>query len=217
MPAPPRSPATWEDLLDLPEGTLGEIVAGELVLQPRPADPHNGAQTNLQTLLGGPFRFGQGGPGGWVFRVEPYIAFGADVRAPDLAGWRRERFTRPRKGPLTVVPDWICEVLCAESTAATDRSEKMPLYAAHGVRHLWLVDPEIRTVEVYRLLERKWLVLDTFRGDAEVRAEPFEAIELCLAPSGTRTPDAAHPIANSAYRSHCVHRLPVGSVCSRSA
>ncbi len=178
-----KLPKTWEALSDVPEGYVGEIVNGELVLQPRPHAPHNGAQSNLATLLGGPFRFGfGGGPGGWAFRFWPYVAFGDDVRLSDIAAWRRERFSAPRNGPMVVIPDWICEVLCAESTAATDRSEKIPLYAAHGVGHLWLVDPEIRTLEVYRLLEKNWLHLGTFHGNVKVRAEPFEAVEIDLAP-----------------------------------
>ena len=70
----------------------------------------------------------------------------------------------------------------SEGAAATDRSEKMPLYAASGVGHLWLADPELRTVEVFRLLGGKWLLVTTFHGDVTVRAEPFDAIELDLAP-----------------------------------
>jgi len=160
---------------------VAEIIAGEVVLSPRPNDPHAGAQSNLSVLVAGPFRFGSdGGPGGWVFRVEPRIAFGGDIRVPDIAGWRRERFSAPRRGPIEVTPDWICEVLSQDSTAARDRGEKMPLYASHGLAHLWLVDPELTTLEVYRLLDGHWLLLETFVGDAKVRTEPFEAVAIDL-------------------------------------
>jgi len=54
----------------------------------------------------------------------------------------------------------------------------MPIYAREQVGYLWLVDPLLRTLEVYRLEEQRWVVAST-HGDAEmVRAEPFEAIEL---------------------------------------
>ncbi|WP_437619776.1 Uma2 family endonuclease [Sorangium sp. So ce1151] len=176
-------PKTWEDLDAVPEGYTGEIIGGELVMHPRPNEPHSAAQSNLTSLLGGPFRFGKdGGPGGWVFRVEPRIGFSGDIRVPDLAGWRRTRFAAPRTGPLTVIPDWICEVLSEDSAAATDRSDKMPLHAASGVGHLWLADPELRTLEVFRLLGGRWLLVTTFHGDVTGRAEPFDAIELDLAP-----------------------------------
>jgi Uma2 family endonuclease len=169
----------WRDLLAVPEGSVGEIVAGNIVTHPRPNDPHVGAQTDLGTILGGPFRFGLGGPGGWIFRDEPRVRFGDELRVPDLAAWRAERFVAQPRGPLTVVPDWICEVL-SPSTAATDRAEKMPLYAAHGVGHVWLIDPVAQVLEVYRLERGAWHVVGVHAGDAKVRAEPFDAIELDL-------------------------------------
>jgi hypothetical protein len=50
-----------------------------------------------------------------------------------------------------------------------------------GVRHAWLVDPLAQLLEVWRLEREKWLRLGTWRGDALVRAEPFEVFELELA------------------------------------
>ena len=40
MTQPARRPATYEDILALPEHLVGEIVDGELVVSPRPAVPH---------------------------------------------------------------------------------------------------------------------------------------------------------------------------------
>jgi hypothetical protein len=37
-----------------------------------------------------------------------------------------------------------------------------------------------QTLEVYRLEGGRWTLIDTFEGDAVVRAEPFDAIELAL-------------------------------------
>ena len=66
------------------------------------------------------------------------------------------------------------------STGRLDRVKKLPVYARTGVPHLWLVDPIVRTLEVYRLESGRWVVLATHGDDALVRAEPFEAIELEL-------------------------------------
>lgn len=49
-----------------------------------------------------------------------------------------------------------------------------------GVSHLWLVSPDQRVLEVFRLQGEHWVLLDTFEGDSAVRAEPFDAIELPL-------------------------------------
>lgn len=71
------------------------------------------------------------------------------------------------------------EVL-SPSTTIHDRTRKMNVYAREGVKHLWFVEPERRTLEVFRLLESRWTVVQVFAGDASVHGEPFEAIALEL-------------------------------------
>jgi Uma2 family endonuclease len=180
LPRPKTRPATWDDLLDVPEHLTGEIVEGELVVHPRPGTPHTVVASDLGMLLGGTFRFGSGGgPGGWVILAEPGIVFGNDIRAPDLAGWRRDRWPgTTAQGPILAVPDWVCEVL-SPRTRRADRAEKMPLYAAHGVQFAWLVSPTDRSLEAYRLVGDRWLLLGVYTG-GDVRVEPFDAVPLSL-------------------------------------
>ncbi|HEY6177505.1 MAG TPA: Uma2 family endonuclease [Kofleriaceae bacterium] len=61
-----------------------------------------------------------------------------------------------------------------------DRAEKLPIYARAQVRHAWLVDPVLRTLELLRLERGRWVLLDTYREDTRARAEPFEVFELEL-------------------------------------
>lgn len=79
----------------------------------------------------------------------------------------------------TLAPDWVCEVL-SKSTAAFDRSGKLPVYAREHAPYVWLVDPEIRTVEACRLDGDGYRLVSTLAGDGLVRIEPFDAIELAL-------------------------------------
>ncbi len=189
-PADPRFPHLRAEViagyLNAPETMVAEVIDGELSLLPRPAPRHANAASEVYGELRNPFRRGRGGPGGWVILLEPELHLGArpDIVAPDLAGWRRERF--PANGidedapaALTLAPDWVCEVL-SESTEAKDRGKKRRLYRREGVGYFWLVDPRDRTLEVYRLDNGRWIELDTFEGNAVVRAEPFDAIELDL-------------------------------------
>ena len=172
--------ATYADIEALPPNVVGELVAGELFVSPRPAGPHATASTALAMDLGSPFQRGRGGPGGWRFLIEPELHFGNDVLVPDIAGWRRERMPAPPQTvAIELAPDWLCEVL-SPSTERLDRTRKLPLYARAGVRHVWLVNPVHRTLEVLRLDAGHW-VLATSYGDVDrVRAEPFDAIELDL-------------------------------------
>ncbi len=173
--------ATYEDLLALPEHVVGEILDGELHTHPRPAPRHAHAYAVLGHSLGAPFHGGIGGPGGWWILDEPELHLGGDVLVPDLAGWRRERMPAlPETAWFELAPDWVCEIL-SPSTAAVDRGLKLPIYAREGVPWLWLVDPDARTLEVYRLGEdRHWTLLEVLHGDAPVRQPPFDAIEFPL-------------------------------------
>jgi Uma2 family endonuclease len=56
----------------------------------------------------------------------------------------------------------------------------MRIYAREGVRHLWHVDPLTRTLDIFRLTEGQWQLVQSFSKEERVRAEPFEAIELEL-------------------------------------
>lgn len=183
MTAPARRRATYEDVLQAPPNVVAEVLFGVLHTQPRPALRHANASSHLGGLLFGPFRIGQGGPGGWVIYDEPELHLGGepDIVVPDLAGWRRERLAElPEDAAWTsIAPDWVCEVL-SPSTQATDRAEKMEIYLRERVGHVWLVDPIVRTLEVYRLGEGVWQRVAVHRDDASARIEPFDAVELRL-------------------------------------
>lgn len=143
-------------------------------------------QSALGALLGPPFDLGFGGPGGWWIDDEPELSLTVDPDfdpvIPDLAGWRVE--TMPdHDGPSArfhTVPDWVCEIL-APSTARRDRVLEVPFYARAGVGHMGLVDPAAETLEVFRLDGPGWRLVQSAGGDAVVRGEPFDAIELPLA------------------------------------
>jgi Uma2 family endonuclease len=180
MGDPAKRRATYDDLLAAPKNVIAEIIHGVLVTQPRPASRHALASSVLGVELGAPFHRGKGGPGGWILLDEPELHLHGDVLVPDLAGWRRERMPElPDAAAFELAPDWICEVL-SPSTAATDRAEKMPIYARERVAYAWLVDPIARTLEALRLDGARWTLLGTWRDDAKVHVEPFEAFELEL-------------------------------------
>lgn len=173
--------ATYEDILALPENLVGEILHGVLHTHPRPAPKHARAYSALGYRLGSPFDGGIDGPGGWWILDEPELHLGGDVIVPDIAGWRRTRLPQlPDAAWFELGPDWVCEIL-SPSTARTDRAVKLPIYARERVAHLWLVDPDARTLEVYRLLDDgHWLLLETLKEDDPVKQPPFDAITFPL-------------------------------------
>jgi len=170
-------PATYEDLVKLPDHLVAEIVGGELHASPRPAPRHAVAYARATGLLESAFDSGRTGPGGWWILAEPELHLGADVLVADLGGWRRTRMPHiPETAYFPLAPDWICEIL-SPSTALLDRTQKLAVYAREGVRHAWLIDPIARALEILRLEAGHWTRIATYAGGAAVRAEPFDAIE----------------------------------------
>ncbi|HEX5754144.1 MAG TPA: Uma2 family endonuclease [Archangium sp.] len=169
--------ASYADLEALPAHVVGELIHGELYVSPRPAPLYAMAKAELVGELFGPFHRGRNGPGGWRLFFEPELHLGEDVLVPDIAGWRHERMPQiPDTAAVTLAPDWVCEVL-SPSTWVLDRKAKLPVYAREGVRHVWWVDPDTRTLEVFRLAGTHYLPMTPHSGPARVRAEPFEALE----------------------------------------
>jgi Uma2 family endonuclease len=80
---------------------------------------------------------------------------------------------------LSLAPDWACEII-SPSTERLDRSKKLRVYGRESVGHVWLINPAIRTLEVLRLDQGRWIVAATHAGEEIVRAEPFDAIDLAL-------------------------------------
>ncbi len=177
----------YRQIQSLPEGTTGEIVEpGGLRTMGRPGKAHRRAQLRVLLGLGGSNQSADGT--GWWIELEPEVRFGPRLLVPDLAGWRVDRVPDlPDENPITLVPDWCCEVLSG-STARVDRLRKLPRYLAEGVGHVWLVDAAQQTVEVY--VARDGLPVRVAAGGADERLvlPPFD-LEVDLA--GWWLPEAA--------------------------
>lgn len=178
--------ATYEDLLAAPDDVTAELVDGVLFMSPQPKVRHTIATSAIGREIG--HRFGrrhadEGLPGGWWIIDEPELHLRLDLRVtvPDVAGWRRERMPNPPRDThkMTVVPDWVCEVL-SPSSRGFDSVIKMNAYADAGVEWAWLVEPADMHVDVFRREGKGWEQIASAEGSVVVRLPPFDAVELDL-------------------------------------
>jgi Uma2 family endonuclease len=142
-PFPDRAIWSVSDLEALPDdGNRYEILHGELFVTPTPELRHQGVAANLVVLLASFCRANTD----WLV-----CSFGCVYMSetswlePDVAVYaepsQSKRTWRDVTAPLLVV-----EILSA-STRARDRFRKRPAYLEHGVREVWLINTDARTVE----------------------------------------------------------------------
>ena len=86
MSTPIRRPATYEDLLRVPDHFVAEILDGELHVSPRPTLRHAVSASELGADLIAPYSRGRGGPGGWWILFEPELHLGPDILVLPLWG-----------------------------------------------------------------------------------------------------------------------------------
>lgn len=70
------------------------------------------------------------------------------VVQPEILFLRQDRRGIVGSRAITGPPDFVVEIL-SPSTRRIDLVKKRGAYARHGVREYWIVDPEVRRVEVY--------------------------------------------------------------------
>ena len=142
---------TAEQLLQLPKD-FGpcELVRGELIMMTPGGYSHGSIQINLVSCLS-PFvkrhRLGKITPSDVGFILEPD---GRTVRAPDVAFVRADRLpAEPITGFFPGPPDLAVEIR-SPSDRPGEIASKIAMYLEMGVRVVWEVDPESKTVTVHR-------------------------------------------------------------------
>jgi Uma2 family endonuclease len=165
---------TIQEWLENPDERL-ELIEGELVPKPLSGMPEGNAKGGISAVLRSSFHSASGG---WWFGASVDTQLGEDGFRPDLAGWRRARFTTAIDGrPGVLRPDWICEVM-GPLHRGGDLLQRLRLFHQAGVPHFWVLDVRSGVLAVFRHEALGYLnVLTAERGQL-VRAEPFDAIEI---------------------------------------
>jgi len=134
-----------------PRGTRCELIEGELRMMSRSRWLHGEVMGVLHVILGRHIVDRQLGK---VFGAEAGFIIGRDpdtVRAPDIAFIARENLpaTMPTSAFWPGAPDLAVEVLSPNDRMG-EVDEKIRAWLAAGTKLVWIVDPKLRTVTVYR-------------------------------------------------------------------
>ena len=143
---------TAADLLRLySEGVRGELIRGVLCETMATGIEHGRIVTSLVIELGNFVRSATlgtlvaSGSGVWLER-DPDT-----VREPDIAFFSTERMPLNTRitGYAEVAPDLVVEVV-SPNDGRREVYDKAHMWLNHGVRLVWVVQPETRSIDVYR-------------------------------------------------------------------
>ncbi len=169
MGAPARIRFTYQDYKSIPEADPRrfELLDGDLVLAPTPPIWHQSIAGNLYAYLRQVAR--KHNLGRVFFAPIDVVLSETDVVQPDILFVAREHEDRIREEGIFGAPDLVVEIL-SPATESRDRGYKRTLYARHGVREYWIVDPQARRVEVYTLTPKGLTLWQTFGPGQTLRS-----------------------------------------------
>lgn len=159
------------------DGNRYELIGGELFVSRAPGIPHQRVLLNLEIGLSD---YLKDNPVGILVPGAGAIFSDYDAVIPDLAFVRNERWDEVVSGEkFTGALDIIIEVVSpGTENLRRDLSVKRQLYAKYGVKEYWIVDPDNRSILIFRLGEQKLQEIATLKADDELTSPIFPAFEL---------------------------------------
>lgn len=154
--APPRTRLTMEEMLKLPEnGTDRELIRGKL--REKPVTKRNKWHSSTEARIAyhlGQWLEGQNQPGshvtsgeaGFRLRKNPDTVVGIDVAYVSAEVVKNT----PKSMPYFEGPPVLAVEILSPSDTHKDVSEKINLYREAGVALIWIVNPDLQTVQVLR-------------------------------------------------------------------
>ena len=153
---------TYDEFLDwCDEDTLAEWVDGEVVMTSPASNRHQDISGFLESVLRSFVETHQMG----IVRSAPFQIKLQHGREPDSLFVAQEHLGRLKETYLDGPADLAVEIISPESMAR-DRGDKFYEYAQGGVPEYWLMDPQARWVEFYRLAREHYR--PAFSGDEGV-------------------------------------------------
>ncbi len=159
---------TIKDYRLLPEGAPYQLIEGELIMTPAPSPKHQIISGNLFKSTS---KFVDEKGIGIVLYSPIDVYLGEDnAYQPDIVFISKERKEIVKEDGIYGAPDLVVEIL-SPSTAYYDMRKKFRIYEKHSVKEYWIVDPEMRSIEIYDNEKGHFVLKSKEEGSGEV--EPF--------------------------------------------
>ena len=155
-----------------------ELINGEIIKRPMPKAEHGLAQGRTYSKLESFDK--DSGSSGWWFITEISVRYNEhQCPAHDIAGWRKERVPQRPKGVMEIMPDWVCEIV-SPGHESKDTVRNFNTLMRYKVPYYWIIWPEDEALIAYKLVDGKYLAIESIEGGGKVRVEPFKEIDFDL-------------------------------------
>lgn len=170
---------TIDDLMEeLKKDERLELINGEIVKRSMARAEHGSVQTDISGDLKPYIR--KPGLGGWWIMTEISVQYN-EHQCPihNIAGWRKERVPKRPTGVIKMTPDWVCEIT-SPGHVAKDTVTIFNILKDYQIPYYWIINPEEKTLTVYRFSEDAYKVIASVQKTSKVRLEPFPDTEFDL-------------------------------------
>jgi Uma2 family endonuclease len=159
MDRPPRT--IMEVYKILPEGTLAELINGNIYMSPAPLSKHQLISMNLSIEMGQYIRKNKIGH---LFAApyDVYLDENENVVQPDILVILKKN-SSIIQGHIHGVPDLVIEIMSTGSRKY-DLGEKKDLYERFGVSEYWIIDPETQDALGYELKNGAYQKVGIYKG-----------------------------------------------------
>lgn len=168
---------TYTDYAAMSDEKRYELIEGDLYMVPAPGFYHQVVSRNIEMAL---WEFVKSRRLGVVVDAPVDIVFTPeDVVQPDILFISNERRSIITEKYLSGAPDLIVEIL-SPSSLERDKLVKRNLYAKHGVKEYWIVDPVGKQVEVLLLKNQAFVLHGIFLIDDRLTSPLLPEFDLPL-------------------------------------
>lgn len=172
-----KAKLTYADYLEMSDDERYELLNGDLFLSPSPSELHQYLLSVLHLRIGAFAR--DRNLGKVYFSPFDVVLSDTDVVQPDLLFISSDRIEIITANNVQGAPDLVVEIL-SPGTADRDRTLKLDLYAKHGVKEYWIVDPDARTIMVLLQGENRFEVSGIYGDEQSLTSPTLDGFTIAL-------------------------------------
>ena len=160
----------------LPEGTLNQVIGGELITSPSPGTYHQKISRRIFSEL---LRFVEPRAMGEVFYAPLDVQLSRqEIYMPDIMyiAHSNKEIIRDK---IHGAPDLVVEIL-AEGSAYHDLIHKKDVYEAVDVKEYWIVNPMEKTIEVHENAGKEFKLIAKVKNSGPIQSKLLNGFGVIL-------------------------------------